>query len=382
VLALNSGSSSLKFGLYRVGAAASHCLLSGEAENIGEATALFHAEDGQGCELLRETQAVPDGRAALVRVIRLLGGGAHPAPQAIGHRIVHGGPALRAHCLIDTQVLQQLQACTGFAPLHTPAALAVIRQAGESFPGLPQVACLDTCFHARMPPEASTLALPRALREAGLRRYGFHGLSCESIVRQFGTAVPRRLIIAHLGNGASITAVQDGISIDTSMGLTPTGGLIMGTRSGDLDPGVLLHLMRERSWGHAAIEVLVDHQSGLLGISGLSSDMRTLHAAAGSNPQAALAITMFCQAAAKTIGAMATVLGGVDALVFTGGIGEHDAEVRAAIGTRLSCFGIELDAALNRQHCGAISTAASRGVVRVITSQEDEQIARHTRALS
>ena len=381
VLALNSGSSSLKFGLYHMCKAGITCLLAGEAENIGDATSTFHAEDDQCRTLLRETAPIADQRVAVVRIGKLLADRRAPAPQAIGHRIVHGGPRLREHCIIDASVMQQLEAATAFAPLHTPAALAVIGFAAEHFPGLPQVACLDTCFHARMPPVASTLPLPRKLRTAGIQRYGFHGLSCESILRQLARALPARLIIAHLGNGASITAVRDGVSIDTSMGLTPTGGLIMSTRSGDLDPGVLVHLMREMKFNAAAIEDLVDHRSGMLGISRVSGDMRLLHQAATSNGEARLAIEMFCYAAAKELGAMSTALRGVDMIVFTGGIGENDAMVRADICAGLTCFGVELDNA--RNHCGRgqISHDGSPCTVQVLPAEEDEQIARHTCAL-
>jgi acetate kinase len=318
---------------------------------------------------------------AVGRIGQLLTDHQSPLPEAIGHRIVHGGPRLREHRLIDTYAMTELESASAFAPLHTPAALAVIRYAQKHFPGLPQVACLDTCFHAAMPAVSSTLPLPRDLRAAGIQRYGFHGLSCESIVRQLGSALPARLIIAHLGNGASITAVSNGVSIDTSMGLTPTGGLIMGTRSGDLDPGVLVHLMREMKLDATAIEDLVDHLSGLLGLSGVSGDMRTLHDAAASNGEARLAIEMFCYRVAKELGAMCIALGGVDQIVFTGGIGEHDVRVRAEVCARLSSLGVELDAVRNLQGLGLASRDDSRCAVHVLPSQEDEQIARHTWAL-
>jgi acetate kinase len=382
VLALNSGSSSLKFGLYRARKAAIECLLSGEAERIGGADSAFHAEDAAHRNLLNETAPIADQQVAVMRIANLLVERGTPPPQAIGHRIVHGGPHLREHCLIDAEVMRQLSAAGAFAPLHTPAALAVIGFASKHFPGLPQVACIDTCFHATMPPVASTLALPAELRRAGIQRYGFHGLSCESIVRQLTGTLPARLIIAHLGNGASVTAVRDGKSIDTSMGLTPTGGVIMGTRSGDLDPGVLVYLMREMKFDAAAIEALVDHRSGLLGLSGISSDMRALHSAAAANDDARLAIEMFCYAVTKEIGAMTSALQGVDLLVLTGGIGEHDAEVRARICAGFPCFGHTLDEARNRQGTGQVSRDGALSQVQVLPSQEDEQIAYHTWALS
>jgi len=381
VLALNSGSSSLKFGLFHVAGNALECLLNGEADAIGTSGASFHAHDAQGRTVAQEAAPLADHLSAAQRIARLLSECDAPAPQDIGHRVVHGGPRLREHSVVKAQVLQQLDAATAFAPLHTPAALALIRLAQAQYPGLPQVVCLDTCFHAHMPHVASTLPLPLALRAAGLQRYGFHGLSCESIVRQLGGAVPARLVIAHLGNGASVTAVRHGASVDTSMGLTPTGGVVMGTRSGDLDPGVLVHLMREMRLDAAAIEDLVDHRSGLLGISGVSGDLRALHQAASTHPDAQLALDMFCAAVAKAVAGMCTVLGGADMLVFTGGIGEHDAVVRSRIGAALACLGVVLDEARNRQGPGVVSSAASRCEVRVMVSQEDAQIARHTAAL-
>jgi acetate kinase len=291
---------------------------------------------------------------------------------------VHGGPKLRQHCVIDDSVLRQLEAATAFAPLHTPAAVSVIRFAQEHFPGIPQVACFDTTFHAELPEVARVLPIAKELQSEGIQRYGFHGLSCESIVRQLGDDLPDRLIVAHLGNGASVTAVKDGKSIDTSMGLTPTGGVIMGTRSGDLDPGVLIYLMREKKFDAAMLEELVDHRSGLLGISGIGSDMRHLHEAASSNADAHLAIRMFCYSVRKQVAAMIAALDGIDLIVFTGGIGENDGEARAAICGGLSWIGVSLDEARNRSAANPINDPASRCAVLVLASREDEQIARHT----
>jgi acetate kinase len=250
--------------------------------------------------------------------------------------------------------------------------LSVIRFAQQHFPGLPQVACFDTTFHAAMPDVARVLPIPRDLQSRGIQRYGFHGLSCESIVHQLET-LPERLIIAHLGNGASVTAVRNGRSIDTSMGLTPSGGVIMGSRSGDLDPCVLIYLMRERKFDAAMLEDLVDHRSGLVGISGIGSDMRRLHDAASSNPDARLAIDMFCYSVRKQIAAMMAALGGGDLVVFTGGIGENDGKVRASICAGLSWAGVTLDDMKSRSgHNAPVAR------VLVLPSQEDEQIARHT----
>ena len=374
ILALNSGSSSLKFGFYRV--------------------------DSAGAEpLLAETVATADEPDAMNRVASVLAASGLPPPDAIGHRIVHGGPALRQHCRIDAAVLRQLQAAAAFAPLHTPAALALIRFTQQHFPGVPQVACFDTHFHAGLPDVARVLPIARELQSEGIQRYGFHGLSLESIVRQLGDdalhrssvhddgwhrpslRLPERMVIAHLGNGASVTALKAGQSIDTSMGLTPSGGVIMGTRSGDLDPGVLVYLLREKKLDGASLQRLVDHRSGLLGISGLSSDMRRLHESAAANPDARLAIEMFCYCVRKQVAAMMAVLGGLDMLVFTGGIGENDAQVRADICSGLAWIGLSLDGSRNRSASNPVSDGASSCQVLVLPSQEDEQIARHTWAL-
>jgi acetate kinase len=365
-----------------VNAADTQRLIAGEAESIGEKQGAFHAEDAHGTALIRENAALPSQEHAIIRIARLLTDMKLPAPQSIGHRIVHGGPKLRQPCIIDDSVLGELEAASVFAPLHMPAALSVIRFSRAHFPALPQVACFDTGFHAHMPDIARVLPIPHTLREEGVERYGFHGLSCESIVRQLQGALPRNLLIAHLGNGASITAVKDGQSIDTSMGLTPTGGIIMGTRSGDLDPGVLIYLARHKKLDGTKLEELVDQRSGLLGISGASEDLRDLHDAAPSNPDARLAIAMFCYSAAKQLAAMCVALDDIDAIVFTGGIGENDVRVRAVICRHLAVLGVRLDAARNRSSSDPISDGASRCAVRVLPSQEDEQIARHAWSLT
>jgi acetate kinase len=340
VLALNAGSSSLKFGFFMVGASSSRVLLSGAEETVA------------------------DPQAAVARIAQRMEAQGLPPPTAVGHRIVHGGPQCRQHTLIGAAVMQQLQAATAFAPLHVPPALALVRAAQARFPGIAQVACLDTAFHAGMPAIARTLPIPRELRALGIERYGFHGLSGESIVRQLGHDVPPRLVIAHLGHGASVTAVARGASVDTSMGLTPTGGVIMSTRCGDIDPGVLAYVVREHGYDAAQLETLIDQRSGMLGISGLSGDLRELNAAAASTSasgdDARLAITMFCASVRKQIAAMAVVLGGVDLLVFTGGIGENDASTRALI-----CKGLEV-------------LGIPKAMTRVLPAQEEEQIAWRT----
>jgi acetate kinase len=381
ILALNSGSSSLKFGLYLVESLIPRVLLSGQAESIGGSDGKFWATDGNNNPLVSESANFNSQEEAVARIATFLADYQEFQPSAVGHRVVHGGPNLRYHCVVKDDVFRQLEAATSFAPLHNPPALSVMRFAQQHFPRLPQVACFDTAFHAGMPDVARTLPLPLELRSDGIYRYGFHGISCESIMRQLGHNRPERLIIAHLGNGASITAVKDGQSVDTSMGLTPTGGVIMGTRCGDLDPGVLVYLARERNFDAARLEALVDHQSGLLGISGIDGDMRRLHEASSTDAAARLAVQMFCYSIRKQVFAMTAALNGVDMLIFTGGIGEHDAEVRASVCGGLSWFGVTLDSARNQASDDPISDQASHCSVRVLPSQEEAQIAVHTGAL-
>ncbi len=379
VLALNSGSSSLKFGLYRVDSRTPKIIISGEAEAIGDHSGRFWVNDTDGNQLVSESANIQNQHDAVVRIERFLAGCTDAQPSAVGHRVVHGGPALQQHCLIDDVVMHRLEAATQFAPLHNPPALAVIRFSQKHFPKVPQVACFDTAFHADMPEVARTLPIPLDLRSDGIRRYGFHGLSCESIVRQLGDELPDRLIVAHLGNGASVTAIKRGQSIDTSMGLTPAGGAMMGTRCGDLDPGVLIYLMREKALNAAHLESLVNRQSGLLGISGVC-DMRDLHQASNVSANARLAIRMFCYSVRKQIAAMIAALNGADLLVFTGGIGEHDAAVRAEICDGLSGLGLSLQPA---SQVNLNSTDPMPGcTVRILPSQEDAQIVVHTSSLA
>ncbi len=380
VLALNCGSSSLKFGVFRVLGADATTLISGEIDAIGAQACRLSATCATDGRRASETVAIASLDEAVTRIGRLLSDWGAPPLAAIGHRIVHGGPNLRQHCLISAGVLEGLTSAIAFAPLHSTAALEVIGSVQARYPGLPQVACFDTVFHAEMPEVARTLPIPRALRGKGVQRYGFHGLSCESIVQQLDGRLPERMIIAHLGAGASITAVMNGWSIDTSMGLTPTGGVMMATRSGDLDPGVLLYLLREKHLDVVQLEVLVDRQSGMLGVSGVSGDMRELEAAK-TIADAALAIRMFGYGVGKAIGAMAAALEGADLIVFTGGVGENDAQLRATICTALRWMGVELDDLANRKAARLISLTDSACAVQVLPCQEDLQIARHTAAL-
>ncbi len=358
VLALNSGSSTVKFGLYQL--------------------------DGTHCETLLDDSISAGGRDASVdSIASVIADRALPEPSAIGHRVVHGGAACREHCRIDSAVLHQISSASSFAPAHAAATLVLIRDAQRRFPTLQHVACFDTTFHRTLPDVARVLPVDRSLQAEGIQRYGFHGLSCESIVRQLGSAIPPRVVIAHLGSGASVTALRNGQSVDTSMGLTPTGGVLMGTRSGDLDPGVLIHLLREKTLDLSGLEEMINHRSGLLGISGVSGDLRTLHQAAAHSTDARLAIQMFVVSVSKQIASMAVTLGGLDLLVFTGGIGENDPWVRAAICDSMKWTGLAIDYANNdRNSADPISTSASTIEVRMLSTQENLQIARHTFALT
>jgi acetate kinase len=278
-------------------------------------------------------------------------------------------------------LVDELRRLTPFAPLHLPDEIAGIEAVTSRFSNLPQVACFDTAFHRSMPEVAQRFPLPRALWEEGIRRYGFHGISYEYIVRSLGDNLPSRIIIAHLGNGASMAALKDGSPMDTTMGFTPTGGFMMGTRCGDLDPGLILYLLQQQHFDGQRLERLVNHESGLLGVSGVSSDMKMLLERRDSEQDAALAVEMFCYQLRKHIGALTAVLRGLDLLVFTGGIGERAAPVRWEVCRGLEHLGIELDRGRNDAHADTISADHSRCVVRVIPTNEDLMIARHTHHL-
>jgi len=389
VFVVNSGSSSLKFGVFAEDErqaempgevrgnvrADVRALYRGAVEGIGGRGKIW-LRAGTGDTLIEKARAFPTQTDAARAVAGELSEIAVPNLAGVGHRVVHGGPSLTTHRKITPEVLQKLEAAAHFAPLHVPAALELIRETQQLFPGVAQFACFDTAFHRTLPEAAARLPLPKKLWDAGVRKYGFHGLSCESIVHALGREIPASLIVAHLGNGASVTAIAKGLSVDTTMGLTPTGGIVMGTRPGDLDPGVLLHILRGNGNSVERLERLLDKESGLLGISGTSPDMRSLHEAADENPRARLAIEMFARSAKKAIGSYVAILGELDLLVFTGGIGEHDAAVREKICEGMECFGVRLDRQANQRSAGTISRAESAVRVRVVTSDEETQIAR------
>ncbi len=380
-LTVNTGSSSLKVAVYEIGPT-ERLLLSARAERIAHPGSKLEITDSDGAEFLSRSADLPDHDAALNAFIAWLKGNRpQEAPDAVGHRVVHGGSRFNEPQTVTPELISALEDFVPLAPDHLPQALGAIALIGRSFPGVPQVACFDTSFHRTMPVVAQTFALPARLRDSGIVRFGFHGLSCEYIVQELrrlsSPTANDRLIIAHLGNGASMTAVRGGRSVDTTMGLTPTGGLVMSTRTGDLDPGVLLYLLQAQGMTPAELNTLVNKQSGLLGVSGASGDMQDLLAQAPGNPAAESAIELFCYQAGKFIGALAAVLGGLDTLVFTGGIGEHADPVRARICGRLGFLGIRLDDRLNEQDAPVISVHDSSVLVRVIRTDEDLMIARH-----
>jgi acetate kinase len=377
ILSLNGGSSSLKFTVYRVTDETEERITSGAVEAIGESSGKAWLCSGDNA-LQEENGKFPDHTAAINTMFAALQKQGFERLAAAGHRIVHGGPKFTAPQLIDAALKEALKKLIPFAPLHLPSQVAMIEAVAAHFPDLPQVACFDTAFHSQMPEVAQRFALAQKLWEQGIRRYGFHGLSYEYVVGKLGTELGRRAIIAHLGNGASMVALKDGLPLDTSMGLTPTGGFMMGTRSGDLDPGVLIHLLKA---GYSAdrLEELVDHQAGLLGVSGQTSDMKTLLQKSQMDNAARMAVQMFGYQVRKFIGAFAAVLNGLDTLVFTGGIGERAAEVRVNICSGLEYLGVDLDTPANSRNAEVISLPASKCTVRVVQTDEDLMIARHTR---
>jgi len=346
ILALNFGSSSLKYAVFAVGA---------EEKKLA----------GGGVENLDEVLAAIDERK--------LG-----PLDGIGHRIVHGGVDHVDPETIDERLLGALERLVPFAPVHLPAEIELARRALELAPGVPQVACFDTAFHRRMPLVAQRLPLSEDLWLEGIRRYGFHGLSYESIVDTIGGEALGRAVLAHLGNGSSLAAVKGGEPIDTTMGFTPTGGCMMGTRSGDLDPGVLVYLVRHHGYDGRALDRAVNREAGLAGISGGTSDVRALLAKRDHDDRAALAVEAFCRSVRKHVGALAAALGGMDTLVFTGGIGEHASPIRAEIARGLEHLGVEIDERRNAEHAAVASAQGARCTVRIVATEEERMIARHT----
>lgn len=383
VAVANAGSSSLKFSLYRSQGEVLAPVLRGLVEEIDTAPR-FTARDPVGRVIGERSWAQGEAighDAALRHVIgfvrELLPG---IALRGIGHRVVHGGMDFAQPVRITPEVVSRLEALAPLAPLHQPSNLAAVRLAFELLPGVPQVACFDTAFHRSNSELAQMFALPLALYDAGVRRYGFHGLSYEYIAARIPAVAPvlaqGRVIALHLGNGASLCALQGGRSMASTMGFTALDGLPMGTRCGSIDPGVLLYLMNERGMDARAIEQLLYRESGLLGVSGLSSDMRVL--LASEAPRARLAVDLFVHRIVREIGSLAAALGGLDGLVFTAGIGEHAAEVRRRVGAGVAWLGLMIDEEANAAGGPCISTAASHCSAWVIPTDEELMIARHT----
>lgn len=383
-LVLNAGSSSLKFCLFqRPPSDAWRLEARGQIEGIGTAPRLS-VKDGRGESLDKQDLSVRDGHeavGALAAWLRLRYGGSNVL--GIGHRVVHGGSRFTAPTIVNEQVLAQLHELVPLAPLHQPYNLAAIEAVFQRLPGVPQVACFDTSFHRGQPAVAELIPLPRELRQTGLQRYGFHGLSYEYIASVLPEVAPKiangRVIVAHLGSGASLCALKEGKSVDSTLGFTALDGLCMGTRPGALDPGVVLHLFQGLKLSTKEVETLLYKKSGLLGISGISNDMRDL--LGRSEPEAQLAVDYFVYRITKEIGALAAVLGGIDALVFTAGIGENSPEIRRRICAASRWLGIEADETANENRGPEISTANSKVSVWVIPTNEELMIARHTGSL-
>ncbi|MEM7174631.1 MAG: acetate/propionate family kinase [Chlamydiota bacterium] len=371
IFCLNSGSSSLKFAVFD----RETPLIRGAVEGIGLTTGKVWLRE-QKKAVVEKKVAVACQVEALDCLFRVLAA-VKPAvlPQVIGHRLVYGGAARSAHCLIGDSLLDQIRANIAWAPLHLPQELAVIKAMISRFPDKRQIACFDSAFYAQLPRLARQLPIP-ALESAPIERRGFHGLVFESILAQLKD-VTGKWIFAHLGSGVSVIAVKEKVPIDMTMGFSPTSGVMMGTRSGDLDPGILLYLIREKGYNIEQLERFFSAESGLLGVSGLSSDMKILLQAGKEKPQAKVAVDLFCYHIVKAIGALVPVLGGLDGIVFTGGIGTHSPEIRAAICAPLRMFNVWLDAAKNRSNDALISAAASPVQVRVMTADEEWMMARH-----
>jgi acetate kinase len=380
ILCLDAGSSSLKFAVYRADDADERRLLRGAAENIGQQSAKFWVEDSAG---VRHDGALagdsPKPATLFERVMDACAAAGLAAPVAVGHRIVFGGPEHSKPAAVDAQVLSDLERYVPFDRLHLPTQLGLVRTVASRLPAVRQVLCFDTAFHHGMPNVAHRIPLPRSVGPL-VRRYGFHGLSFEFVVGALGEDAAGRVIIAHLGSGASLAAVRGGNPIDTTMGFSPLGGLMMGTRPGDVDPGVLLYLVQS---GNSAsdLEQLLNERSGLLGVSGVSGSMETLLGLATTNDRANEAIELFVYQLCKHIGALVAVLGGLDTFVFTGGIGEHAAQIRALVTARLEHFGMALEPEANAGNAAVISSSKSRVSVRVILTDESSIIARHVREI-
>jgi len=385
LLVINAGSSSIKFAIYQKGVSPEQLLAAaaGQIEGIGSQPS-FTVKTSDGLVLLERKLSVNEAHnhpdAINIIYSWLWEYCEDGALLAVGHRVVHGGQRYFAPVLVDATILAELDTLIPLAPLHQPHNLATIRAILETMPSLPQVACFDTAFHRTQPNVAQSFAIPRRFADEGIRHYGFHGLSYEYVASVLPALEPAladaKIIVAHLGSGASLCALQNGCSIATTMGFSPLDGLVMGTRCGNIDPGVLLYLIDRHNMDARALEQLLYHQSGLLGVSGISNDMRTL--LASDDPRAQQAIELFVYRAGREIGSLAAALGGLDALVFTGGIGEHSAEIRAKICHQAAWLGLKLDDSANEATATCVSTQNSKLSVWIVPTDENLMIARHT----
>ncbi|MGH7139715.1 MAG: acetate/propionate family kinase [Pirellulales bacterium] len=380
VLAINGGSSSIKFALFDVTAAPQRRLW-GSIDRIGLGDGTFRATDARTNETVRSELAAAGHAEAVEHLVGWLESRFDLSSlAAIGHRIVHGGPKLIDPCWIDAGVLDELRRMAPFDPEHLPGEIELIEAFTKATPHAPQAACFDTAFHKDLPQVAKLLAIPRKYAQRGIHRYGFHGLSYSFLMDELSRLDPRaaewRVVLAHLGNGASMAAVRGGKCVDTTMAFTPTAGLVMSTRSGDFDPGLVRYLIEEERLSAAEFHDLVNRRSGLLGISETSSDMRDLLASRAGDTRAAEAVALFCYQAKKTIGSFAAALEGIDALVFSGGIGENAAEVRAMICKGLDFLGVVLDGPRNEAGQPVISADGSQVAIHVIRTDEEVTIAR------
>ena len=378
ILVLNAGSSSLKLAAFVGDRLEVRAGVERTNHTAGEPR--LRLEDGDGRELRCGTQPLTDRASALRAILDALATRLPGRPiAAIGHRVVHGGDWFSAPVRVTSEVLSELEALAPLAPLHQPHNLAEIRAAASLFPGVPQVACFDTAFHATMPKHERMLGLPRAYFDKGVKRYGFHGLSYESVAFRLPGICPLaaagRTVVCHLGSGASLCALLAGKSVATTMSFTPLDGLLMGTRAGAIDPGVVLYLLRHERMTPEQVEHLLDRESGLLGVSGISADMRDLLTSVA--PEAADAVNLFCYRVAREVGAMAAALEGLDAIVFTGGIGENSPEVREKVCDRLGWLGVVCDKATNWAGSCCLNAAGSRVSILRIPADEEAVIARH-----
>jgi acetate kinase len=386
ILTINTGSSSVKAAVFAERGGELRREVSLTVERIGRPGSTRSVAEPGG-EPISETAEIPDFAAALDWVLDRLGErGRLDALTAAGHRVVHGGERHIEPERVTPELIADLRGLIPIDPEHLPQAIAAIEAIAKRLPDLPQIACFDTAFHNHMPRVSKLLPLPRWLEQKGVRRYGFHGLSCESLMAQLRQIDPGaadgRLVIAHLGAGASLTAVSGGIGVDTTMGFTPTGGIMMATRPGDLDPGVLLYLLQVAKLPPERINRLLNAESGLLGVSATSADLRDLLAAEEADERAAEAIALFCHIAAKHLAGLISVLGGLDQLIFTGGIGQHAVPVRRRICERFAFIGLRLDPAANEANREIISAEGSDVTARVMATDEELAVARHVRELT